>query len=158
MFCSAPALPEFDRGIIRYMRLKGYKKFAIISSNDGSGQANDAATRAIFALPESRDLKVVTWEHINPATSTRPRRRRTSRTRAPTRSSLGSRANVRDVLRNLRDAGVDLPLTPNGANVDPDELTQFNDFLPKDMPLAGVSIHGPAGSAANAAARPGKRL
>jgi branched-chain amino acid transport system substrate-binding protein len=144
VFCSAPALPEFDRGIIRYMRLKGYKKFAIISSNDGSGQANDAATRAVLALPESKDLKVVTWEHINNADID-------ATAQATHIKNSGADAIIAwvagptfgTVLRSLRDAGVDLPLTPNGANVDPNELTQFNDFLPKEMPLAAFPFMAP---------------
>lgn len=62
VFCAAMALTQFDRGMIRCLRLKGYKRLAIISSNDDSGQANDEATREALALPESRDLKVVTWD------------------------------------------------------------------------------------------------
>jgi len=144
VFCSAPALPEFDRGIIRYMRLKGYRKFAIISSNDGSGQANDAATREVLALPESSDLKVVTWEHINNSDID-------ATAQATHIKNSGADAIIAWVagptfgtfLRSLRDAGVDLPLTPNGANVDPVELAQFNDFLPKEMPLAAFPFMAP---------------
>jgi branched-chain amino acid transport system substrate-binding protein len=36
-----------------------------------------------------------------------------------------------------------LPLTPNGANVNPEELTQFNDFLPTEMPLGGFPFMAP---------------
>lgn len=48
------------------------------------------------------------------------------------------------VLRSLRDVGVDLPLTANGANVNPDELTQFGDFLPTEMPLPGFPYMVPS--------------
>jgi branched-chain amino acid transport system substrate-binding protein len=126
LYCSTPGtLPQFDRGIIRYMRLKGYHKLAIISSNDGSGQANDAATRAMLALPESSGLHVVTWEHMNP-------------------TDIDATAQAAHV-KNSGTEAIIMPLTPNGANVNPDELSQFNDFLPKEMPLAayrgaGVTI------------------
>lgn len=144
VFCSAMALPQFDRGIIRYMRLRGYKKLAIISSTDGSGQANDAATRDVLALPESKDLQVVTWEHINPADISAT----AQATHIKNSGAQGIIAWVAGptfgtVLRALRDVGVDLPLTPNGANVNPDIMMQFNDLLPSEMPLAGFPYLAP---------------
>lgn len=144
VFCAAMALPKFDRGIIGYMRLKGYHKLAIISSTDGSGQANDAATRSVLALPESRDLQVVTWEHMDPHDITA----NAQATRIKNSGAQGIVAWVSGptfgtVLRSLRDVGVDLPLTPNGANVNPDELTQFQSFLPAQMPLAGFPFMAP---------------
>jgi branched-chain amino acid transport system substrate-binding protein len=144
VFCAAMALPQFDRGIIRYMRLKGYKRLAIISSTDGSGQANDAATRDVLALPESKELKVVTWEHMNP-TDINATAQATHIKNSDAQAIIAwvSGPTFGTVLRSLRDVGVDLPLTPNGANVNPDELTQFNDYLPTEMPLAGFPFMAP---------------
>jgi branched-chain amino acid transport system substrate-binding protein len=144
VFCAAMALPQFDRGIIRYMRLRGYKRLAIISSTDGSGQANDAATREVLALPESKDLKVVTWEHMNPTDiNANAQALHIKASGAQGIIAWVSGPTFGTVLRSLRDVGVDLPLTPNGANVNPDELTQFNDFLPTEMPLAGFPFMAP---------------
>lgn len=138
VFCAAMQLPLFDRGMIKYLRLKGYKRLAIIASNDGSGQANDQATREILALPENRDLKVTTWEHLNPTDlNANAQAARIKSSDAQAIVAWVSGPTFGTVLRSLRDVGVDLPLTANGANVNPDELTQFNDFLPTDMPLPG---------------------
>lgn len=145
VFCAAMALPQFDRGIIRYMRLKGYKKLAIISSTDGSGQANDAATREVLALPESKDLKVVTWEHMGPSDiSATAQAVHIKNSGADAIIAWVSGPTFGTVLRSLRDAGVELPLTPNGANVNENELIQFGAFLPKDMPLAGFAFMAPS--------------
>jgi len=144
VFCAAMALPQFDRGIIRYMRLKGYQRLAIISSTDGSGQANDAATREVLALPESKDLKVLTWEHMAPGDiSASAQAVHIKNSGAQAIIAWVSGPTFGTVLRSLRDAGVELPLTPNGANVNPEELTQFGAFLPKEMPLAGFPFMAP---------------
>jgi len=144
VFCAAMALPQFDRGIIRYMRLKGYKRLAVISSTDGSGQANDAATRDVLALPESKDLTIVDWEHMNPSDiNANAQAAHIKASGAQGIIAWVSGPTFGTVLRSLRDVGVDLPLTPNGANVNPDELTQFNDFLPTEMPLAGFPFMAP---------------
>jgi branched-chain amino acid transport system substrate-binding protein len=145
VFCATMTVTQFDGGIIRYMRLKGYKRLAIISSNDTSGQTNDAATRDALALPENKDLQVVTWEHINPAdisATAQASRIKSSGAQAIVAWVLGPTFGT--VLRGLRDVGVDLPLTPNGANVNPDELTQFSEYLPSEMPLAGLPFLAPA--------------
>ncbi len=144
VFCSAMALPQFDRGIIRYMRLRGFKKLALISSTDGSGQANDAATRDILALPESKYLQVVTWEHINPTDIS-------ATAQATHIKNSGAQAIIAwvagptfgTVLRGLRDVGVNLPMAPNGANVNPEVLTQFNDLLPSELALPGFPFMAP---------------
>lgn len=144
VFCAAMALPQFDRGMIRYMRLKGYKRLAVISSTDGSGQANDEATRDVLALPESRDLKVVTWEHLNPNDiNANAQAAHIKASGAQGILAWVSGPTFATVLRSLRDVGVDLPLTPNGANVNPDELAQFNDLLPTEMPLPGFPFMVP---------------
>jgi branched-chain amino acid transport system substrate-binding protein len=145
VFCSAMALPQFDRGIIRYMRLRGYTKLAVISSTDGSGQANDAATRDVLALPESKDLKIVTWEHMNPSDiNANAQASHIKASGAQGIIAWVSGPTFGTVLRSLRDVGVDWPLTPNGANANPEELTQFNDLLPTEMPLAGFPFMAPA--------------
>lgn len=144
VFCAGIALPQVDRGIIAYMRLKGYKRLAIISATDASGQANDAATKDVLALPESKELKVVDWEHITPGDfSASAQAVRIKNSGAQGIIAWVSGPTFGTVLRGLRDAGVDLPLTPNGANANADELAQFAAFLPTEMPIAGFPFMVP---------------
>lgn len=141
VFCSAMALPQFDRGIIGYMRLKGYKRLAIISSTDSSGQTNDEATRAILALPESRDLQVVAWEHINPADiSAAAQAARIKAAGAQGIVAWVAGPTFGTVLRAFHDVGLDLPTTASGANVNPDELSQFASFSPTELSLPGFAF------------------
>ena len=138
------ALSQFDKGMIRYLRLKGYRKLAVISSTDASGQTNDAATREVLALPENRDMSIATYEHVNPADIS-------AAAIAAHIKSSGAQAIVAwiagptfgTVLRALRDAGVDLPLTANGANTNPDTMIQFASYLPTEMPLPGFPFLAP---------------
>jgi branched-chain amino acid transport system substrate-binding protein len=144
VFAAAMALTQFDKGMIRYLRLKGYRKLAVISSTDASGQTNDAATREVLALPENRDMSIATYEHVNPADIS-------AAAIAAHIKGSGAQAIIAwiagptfgTVLRALRDAGVDLPLTANGANTNPDTMTQFASYLPTEMPLPGFPFLAP---------------
>ena len=170
VFCSAMALPQFDRGIIRYMRLKGYKRLAIISSTDSSGQTNDEATKTILALPENHDLQVVAWEHINPADiSAAAQAARIKAAGAQGIVAWVAGPTFGTVLRALHDVGLDLPTTASGANVNPDELAQFAAFTPTDMSLPGFafllpsalqpkSLRGPIGDMQAAYRREGAEI
>jgi len=145
VFCAAMALPQFDRGMIRYLRLKGYKRLAVISSTDSSGQSNDEATRGILELPKSRDLKVVDWEHMAPADiSATAQVAHIKASGAQAIIAWVSGPTFGTLLRGLRESGVDLPVMPSGANVNADELTQFSGFLPNEMPLAGFAFMVPS--------------
>jgi branched-chain amino acid transport system substrate-binding protein len=138
VFAAAMALSQFDRGMIRYLRLKGYRRLAIISSTDASGQTNDAATREVLALPENRDLSISTYEHINPSDiSAAAIAAHIKNSDAQAIVAWIAGPTFGTVLRALRDAGVDLPLTANGANTNPDTMLQFESYLPTNMPLPG---------------------
>ena len=92
VFSGGIAVDPFVNGMIRYFRLRGFHRLAVISSIDGSGSTDDESTRRSLALPENSDVQVVSWEHFNPGYSASPRRPPTSSTRALKRSWCGRQA------------------------------------------------------------------
>lgn len=144
VFSAAMALSQFDKGMIRYLRLKGYHRLAVISSTDASGQANDVVTRELLALPEFRDMSVSTYDHINPndiSAAAIATHIKNSDAQAIVAWIAGPTFGT--VLRALRDAGVDLPLTANGANTNPETMIEFAPYLPREMPLPGFAFLAP---------------
>jgi branched-chain amino acid transport system substrate-binding protein len=138
VFATSMSLAEFDRGLIRYMRLRGWKRYAVISANDTTGQVADEATRGIFALPENRELQVVSWEHFNVTDLSIAAQ--ISHIAAANPQAIivwVSGTAFGTVLRSLHDAGIDLPLLTGGANVNAAQLSQYEGFLPRDMVLPG---------------------
>lgn len=136
VFAASMALPQFDRGMIRYLRLKGWKRLAILSSIDLTGQSNDEATRSILALPENRDLSVVDWEHFNTTdlnVAAQVANMRAARPQAIIAWVSGTAFGT--VLRSLHDTGLDVPITTSGANVNAEQLMQYTGYLPSEMAL-----------------------
>ncbi len=66
VFSAQIALNPFVNGMIRYLRLRGWKKIAIITSTDGSGLVDDTATKDSMSLLENSGMQIVQWEHFNP--------------------------------------------------------------------------------------------
>ena len=50
---------------VRFMRLRGYRRLAIIDATDATGQSSDRMLSYVMTLPESRGLEYVDWEHFN---------------------------------------------------------------------------------------------
>jgi branched-chain amino acid transport system substrate-binding protein len=145
VFGAAMALSAYDRGMIGYFRLRGFKRLAIVSTTDGTGQTNDQATREILALPENRDEKVVAWEHFNPGDLNVAAQVQNIRNADPQAivAWAGGPAFL-TLLHGLRDAGVDLPLTSTGAGLTADQLSRDEAFLPSEMVLPSLPFLVPS--------------
>jgi ABC-type branched-subunit amino acid transport system substrate-binding protein len=127
-----------DGSIIKYLRLRGFRRFAFVISNDASGQTNEKAADAALAQPENAAVRVVEREYFAPSAVS---------IAAQAAKIKGSDADVvvvwcagtpfGTVLRSLNDANVTLPVMTTGANYSPVQLAQYVSFLPKDLYLPG---------------------
>lgn len=141
VFGASMGLFPFDRGMIGYFRQRGFQRLAVISSTDAVGQANDEITRQVLALPENRDLKAVAWEHFNNGdlnVSAQVQHIRASGAQAIVAWVTGTGYGT--LLRNLNDAGVDLPITSTGAGLTEAVLSQYASFIPSDLAVPAAAF------------------
>jgi branched-chain amino acid transport system substrate-binding protein len=138
VFSSGIAVDPFVAGMVRYFRLRGFHRLAVISSIDGSGQTDDESTRRALALPENKDVQVVVWEHFNPTDmSVAAQAANIKHSNAQAILVWTSGTAFGTVLRNLYDAGVDLPVQTTNGNGNVTQLRQYLAFLPKDFTMSG---------------------
>ena len=145
VFAAQVALNPFVNGMLRYMRLRGWKKIAIISSTDGSGAADDVATKDSMALPENKDMQIVTWEHFNPTdvnVNAQSIRIKNAGAQAVLVWTAGTSFGT--VLRSFNDTGVDLPVETSNANAQIAQLLEYASFLPKELVMPGPPYLSPA--------------
>jgi branched-chain amino acid transport system substrate-binding protein len=146
VFASQVALNPFVNGMIRYLRLRGWQRLAIISSTDGSGAVDDVATNEVLKQPENHDVQVVVWEHFNPtdvSIAAQAAHIKDSSAQAIIAWTAGTAFGT--VLRGLSDAGVTLPVETTNANMHAAQLAQYTAFLPKEMVMPGVPYFIPNG-------------
>ena len=131
-----------DGSIIKYLRLRGFRRFAFVISNDASGQTNEKAADAALALPENAAIHVVEREYFAPsAVSISAQAAKIKASDADVVVVWCAGAPFGTVLRSLNDANITLPVMTTGANYSPVQLAQYVSFLPKDL-LAGLSVSG----------------
>ena len=66
VFTSSVSTVDLSRALLRYWRMKGMTKIAVMTSTDASGQDAERGINGNLALPENKDIEVVAREHFNP--------------------------------------------------------------------------------------------
>lgn len=140
VFATSIPVDPYINAMIRYLRLRGFRRLAIISSTDGSGAADDESTRRVLTLPENADLKIVDWEHFSPGDLTvnaQAARIKSSDAQAIVAWTSGTPFGT--VLRSLHDVGIELPVETTQANGDVRQLKQYLAFFPKQLVMPGYA-------------------
>jgi branched-chain amino acid transport system substrate-binding protein len=135
-FSSASSSTDQVAATINYFREKGFTKIAALQTTDASGQDGDDAIKASMARPENAALKMVAYEHFNPTdvnVSAQMERVRQSGAQALLSWSTGS--PVATVFKGAIQAGLDIPIAPTSGNQTVAQMTQWADFLPKQLAL-----------------------
>ncbi len=144
VFSAQIALNPFVNGMIRYLRLRGWKKIAIITSTDGSGLVDDTATKDSLTLPENKDIQVVQWEHFNPTdVNVNAQAVRIKNSDAQAVIVWVSGTPFGTVLRNFNDVGLTLPIMTSNANSQVPQLMGYQQFLPKELVMPGPAYLTP---------------
>jgi branched-chain amino acid transport system substrate-binding protein len=126
-------------GTVRFFRLKGWTKVAIITTNDAIGQELDRSYATALALPENKSMQVMADEHFNPTDIS-------VAGQLATIKSSGAQAILTWVtgtpfgtlLRGIHDAGIDLPVSASTGNMSFVQMSQYTNFLPKELYFAGL--------------------
>jgi branched-chain amino acid transport system substrate-binding protein len=140
MFGSGPATSDSFAAMARFIRAHGWRKVAVITSIDASGQEADKEIAAVLELPENRSLTVVTQEHFNITDVTVAAQMshvRASGAQVLITFSTGTPQGT--VLRSFSDAGLDIPVVSSPGNLTYAQMKQYAAFLPSQLYFPGVA-------------------
>jgi branched-chain amino acid transport system substrate-binding protein len=119
---------------LRYLRLRGLKKLAILTSTDASGQDGERGIDAGLALPENKELSVVAREHYATADlSVAAQISRIKESGAQALIAWGTGTPIGTVFHAVNDAGLTIPVSVSASNMIYPEMLQFSSFAPKDL-------------------------
>ena len=134
MFSAGASSFDQARVDMRYFRLRGLTKIALLTSSDASGQDAARGIKAALAEPENKDMTLVEEEHFNPgdvSVSAQTERIKAAKPQALVAWTAGTPLGI--VLKNLADAGVDLPVATSDANMTFEQMNQYAPFMPKEL-------------------------
>ncbi len=157
LFSASISTYGMASAMLHFMRDKGWKKIATITSTDASGQDAENQLKTVVALPENvaRGLTIVDGEHFNPTDQSVAAQMQRIRAANPDCIVMWTSGQpFGTVTHAYTDAGLTIPAFTTNANMSYSFMKQFAGFLPKDLYFPGLAyLAGPAPAEASPRAR-----
>ena len=129
---------------VRYFQQRGWKKIALITSTDASGQDGEAGLDAALSRPEFKDMTLVDRQHYavsDPTVTAQLAHIKASGAQAIVAWGTGS--PIGTVFHGYADVGLDLPIGVSASNLIYSEMKQFAAIMPAGFISAGLPCVAP---------------
>lgn len=144
VFTSQIDSHDQQRALLTYFRDKGWKRIALITTTDASGQDAEASLTSLVKEPDFKDMVLVANTHFAPTDVTVAAQIETMRAGNPQAVvSWATTAAGATVFRGMKQAGMELPTAASGSNMTVQQMTDYAPFLPQ------LVLFGSGGWAAN---------
>jgi branched-chain amino acid transport system substrate-binding protein len=151
VYAASVGSKDLMTGQVRYMRERGMKHIALLSTTDASGRTGEADLDDVLKLAENRGVVLVANEHYAPADISVAAQ--LSKIKAATPDALivwNGGTGLATALHGIHDLGMDdLPIFTSSANAIYASMKQYAGVIPKTLYFQGYSYT--AGEARNAA-------
>lgn len=132
VFSSLISTPDLLVAVLRYARERGWKRIAMLSSTDASGQDGDNSLATVLALPENVGMQIVNTEHFGPADLTLTAQVARATAANPQAIFIWTAGPaIGSALRAIHDLGSDLPVVCTTAGMTLEQMNAVADVLPK---------------------------
>jgi len=136
VFVSGTATLDGMHAIFNYLKWHNWKRIAVMSTTDASGQEGDSVLQQLLALPAFRDLQVTDYEHFAPADlSVQAQMIKIRESKPDVVIAWGSGAPVQTELRAIKEAGITVPIVVSLANQNYGTMNQWSDIIPPQLLL-----------------------
>jgi branched-chain amino acid transport system substrate-binding protein len=147
VFSSNASTSDLSSVAVRYLRERGWKRIAMITSTDSTGQEYDRQIAAVLSLPENRDMQLVAHEHFNPADiSVNAQLTHLKGANAQAILAYTTGTPLGTVLRGINDAGFTQPVITLNSNMSYAQMAAYASFLPKDLYFTTLRSGTPEGT------------
>jgi branched-chain amino acid transport system substrate-binding protein len=133
-FTSSVSTLDLANAVIRYFRLKGWTKLALMFSTDASGQDAERGIKSVLDLPENKGMSVVETAHF--ATSDVNVAAQLANVKAANPQAFiawSTGAPIATIFRGMIQAGLDVPTATTDGNMTRAQMGQYESFLPKQI-------------------------
>jgi branched-chain amino acid transport system substrate-binding protein len=133
-FTASVSTLDLADAVVRYFRLKGWTRIALMFSTDATGQDAENGLKAVLAKPENKDMQVVSTVHFatnDVSVSAQIETVKAAKPQCLIAWSTGS--PIATIFRAMLQAGLDIPIGTTDGNMTYAQMTQYADFLPKQL-------------------------
>jgi branched-chain amino acid transport system substrate-binding protein len=146
VFSADPSTNDQLAASIHYFRARGLNRIAIITSTDARGQDADTTIAGAMQVPMNRGVSEVAHEHFNVTDlSVQAQIERIKATNPQVLIAWTTGTPFATILRAVNDSGLQIPVYTNAGNLTYGQMTQYHDFLPKDLYFPAVACVVPDG-------------
>ena len=134
VFTSSVSTHDLENALIRFFRLKGWTRIALITSTDASGQDAERGIDEVMKLPENKAMVMVERAHFNPtdvSVSAQIERVKAAQPQAFIAWSTG--APIATIFKGIIQAGLNVPVATTDGNMTYAQMKQYATFMPKDL-------------------------
>lgn len=143
-FSAGPSTLDQLTAIVRYLRDRGVRKVAILTSTDATGQDADRIIDGLFGDPANRSLTIVDREHFTVGdVSVAAQIARVKESSPDLLIAWTTGTPLGTVLRNAHDGGLGVPVLTSSGNMSTAQLAQYGDFLPAELLFPGLPAFSP---------------
>ncbi|MDB5405925.1 MAG: receptor ligand binding region family protein [Rhodospirillales bacterium] len=134
VFTSNVSTVDLASALITFYRLKGWTKLALITSTDASGQDAERGIKDVLARPDNKGVTLVANEHFTPTdVSVSAQIEKISAAQPQALIAWSTGGPIGTVFKGIIQAGLDLPVGTTNGNMTLAQMTQYADFLPKQL-------------------------
>lgn len=133
-FAVAMTTRDIVSAMAQFARARGWTRLALITSTDATGLAMEKQFDAVLQGADVRAPRFVAREHFGDtdiSMAAQVARVKEQRPQAILAFSAGTSFGT--LLKNMNDAGLDLPVIASAANMVRGQLSQYGAFLPKEL-------------------------
>lgn len=134
VFTSQIDSHDQQRALMTYFQKKGWKRIALITTTDSSGQDAEKSVTTLVTEPDFKDMTLVANTHFTPGDVSITAQIETMRAGNPQAIiSWATTAAGGTVFRGLKQAGIDLPTAASGSNMTVQQMVDYAAFLPSQV-------------------------
>jgi branched-chain amino acid transport system substrate-binding protein len=133
-FSTSVSTYDLITTLVRFFRLQGWTKLAVLTSTDSSGQDADRGIDLTLGRSENAGMTPVVHEHFNPTdVSIAAQIERVAAAKPQALIAWTTGAPVATIFRGLKQAGLDIPVGTTNGNQIFSQMAQYAGFLPREL-------------------------
>ena len=134
VYSSSTSTKDLAGALLRYFGHKGWKRVALITTTDATGQDANRNFKTLVGSEGHKDVELVAEAQMNPAdVSAAAQIQRLKGANPDVLVAWSTGGPVGTIFKAIHDAGVEVPIATTNGNMTYAQMTQYAPFLPKEL-------------------------
>jgi branched-chain amino acid transport system substrate-binding protein len=140
VFSASTSMQDDLSALLRYFRLRGWKRIGFITTTDAGGQELERSLDNALGFRENAGVTITGREHFNALDiSAGAQLLRLKATNPQALIAWATGTPTGTLLRGIHDAGIDVPIGAGNGNMTYAQMKQYADILPQQLYFPGLA-------------------